>query len=244
MKIGVFDSGIGGLTVLKELIKYHPNQEYIYVGDNKNLPYGDKTKEELLSLSSRIIDFFIKEKVDIILIACGTVSSNVYKELKRKYKVPILNIIDATTTKIKQDNIKSLAALATQATINSHIFKSKLKDINVIEISCGAFVPLIEGTMDIKFKDIYIKQYLKEIKKDKINNIVLGCTHYPLLEQDIKNYLGDVNIYNMGTIFVNSIYLKQGKSGLDIYFTDNNQELNNKVNYILGNNIEIKQLDI
>lgn len=244
MRIGVFDSGMGGITVLKELIKYHPNQEYIYVGDNKHLPYGEKTKKELLNLSSRIIEFLIKEKVDIILIACGTVSSNVYEELKEKYKVPIFNIIDSTIVKIKQDNIKSLAVLATPATINSHIFKNKLKDINVTEISCGAFVPLIEGKIDIRFKDIYIEQYLKQIKKDNINNIVLGCTHYPLLEQDIRSYLGDINIYNMGTVLSNSIYLKEGKSSLNIYFTDNNQKLNNKVNYILQKNIETKQLDI
>lgn len=244
MRIGVFDSGIGGLTVLREFIKYHPNQEYIYVGDNKNLPYGEKSKEELLNLSSRIIEFLIKEKADIILIACGTVSSNVYEELKEKYKVPIFNIIDATITKIKKDNIKSLAVLATGATINSHIFKKKLKDINVIEISCNSFVPLLEGKLDIKFKNIYIEQYLKQVRKDNINNIVLGCTHYPLLEQDIKNYLGDVNIYNMGTILANSIYLKEGPGSLNVYFTDNNEELNNKVNHILENNIETKQLDI
>lgn len=244
MRIGVFDSGLGGITVLKEFIKYHPRQEYIYVGDNKNLPYGEKSKEQLLNLSSRIIEFLINEKVDIIIIACGTVSSNVYNELKEKYKVPILNIIDATTTKIKQDNIKSLAVLATEATINSHIFKNKLKDINVVEISCNVFVPLLEGGMDMKFKNIYIEQYLKPIKKDNINDIVLGCTHYSLLEQDIKNYLGNVNIYNMGTILAKSVYLKEGQSILNIYFTDNNKELNNKVNYILKNDIETKQLDI
>ena len=244
MRIGVFDSGLGGITVLKEFIKYHPRQEYIYVGDNKNLPYGEKSKEQLLNLSSRIIEFLINEKVDIIIIACGTVSSNVYNELKEKYKVPILNIIDATTTKIKQDNIKSLAVLATEATINSHIFKNKLKDINVVEISCNAFVPLLEGAMDMKFKNIYIEQYLKPIKKDNINDIVLGCTHYPLLEQDIKNYLGNVNIYNMGTILAKAVYLKEGVSNLNVYFTDNNEELNNKVHYILERNLETKQLDI
>lgn len=244
MRIGVFDSGLGGITVLKELIKYHPNHEYIYVGDNKNLPYGEKTKEQLLELSSKIIDFLIQKKVDIVLIACGTVSSNIYDKLKEKYKTPIFNIIDATVIKIRKNNIKSLAVLATPATINSHIFKEKLKNINVVEVSCSAFVPLIEGEMDEKFKKVYIEQYLKNIKKEGIKDIVLGCTHYPLLEQDIKDYLGDVNLYNMGTIFANSIYLKEGNSSLDIYFTDNNIELNNIVNNILERNVEIKQLDM
>lgn len=244
MRIGVFDSGMGGITVLKELIKYHPNQEYIYVGDNKNLPYGEKNKNELLNLSSKIIDFLIAKKVDIIIIACGTVSSNIYEELKEKYKTPILNIIDTTISKIKENNINTLAVLATPATISSHIFRNKLKDINIVEISCGAFVPLIEGKIDEKFKKLYIEQYLYEIKKNNIENIVLGCTHYPLLEKDIRSYLGSINIYNMGTILSNSIYLKEGVSALTIYFTDNNKELNNKVNKILNKNIITKQLDL
>lgn len=244
MKIGIFDSGMGGVTVLKELLKYYPNEEYIYVGDNKNLPYGTKSKKELLSLSSKIIEFLIKEGVNIIFIACGTVSSNVYEELKQKYSIPIFNIIDTTILKLKKDDVKDVAILATHATIESHIFKNKLPDINVKEISCQAFVPLIEGIMDIKFKKLYIEQYLKDIKKQKIKNIVLGCTHYPLIESDIKDYLGDVNIYNMGTILASSIYLKDSNQSLDVYFTDNNKNLNDKVNLILGNNIVTRQIDL
>lgn len=244
MRIGVFDSGLGGITVLKELIKYHPKEEYIYVGDNKNLPYGEKSKDELLRLSTKIINFLIEKKVDLILIACGTVSSNIYDELKEKYKIPIFNIIDTTVIKIKESNIKNLAVLGTPATINTHIFKDKLKNLNVTEISCGAFVSLIEDKMDEKFKWLYIDQYLKRIKNDGIKDIVLGCTHYPLLQEDIKNYLGDVNIYNMGEILADSIYLKEGISSLEIYFTDNNIEINNKVNSILEQNIKTEQIDL
>ena len=244
MKIGIFDSGMGGITVLKELLKYYPNEEYIYVGDNKNLPYGTKSKEELFILSNKIIEFLIKEGVNIIFIACGTVSSNIYEELKDKYSTPIFNIIDTTILKLKKDAVKDVAILATPATIESHIFKNKLPDINVKEISCQAFVPLIEGIMDIKFKKLYIEQYLKYIKKQKIKNIVLGCTHYPLIESDIKDYLGDVNIYNMGTILASSIYLKSGNKSLNVYFTDNNKNLNDKVNLILGDNIKTKQIDL
>lgn len=244
MTVGVFDSGIGGLTVLKELIKYHPNQDYIYIGDNKNLPYGEKTKDELLNLSSKIIDFLVKKKVDIVFIACGTVSSNIYEELKNKYNIPIVSIIDTTIIKIKEDKINDLGVLATPSTINSHIFKNKLKDINVTEISCGAFVPLIEGKMDTKFKTLYIEQYLETIKKQGIKDIVLGCTHYPLLEEDIKNYLGDINIYNMGTILASSIYLKTSNKSLTVYFTDNSKELNNKVNDVLDKFVETKNLEL
>lgn len=244
MKIGVFDSGLGGINVLKELLKVFPNEEYIYVGDNKNLPYGTKTKEELIILVSKIIDYLISEGVSIVFIACGTVSSTIYEELKQKYKVPLVSIISTTISKINSLNLNEVAVLATPNTINSHIFKKRLNCTNVMEISCEKFVSLVEENLDSKFKKIYIEQYLKEIKKERINNIILGCTHYPLLENDIKNYLGEVNVFDMGVILANSIYLKSGNKSLDVYFTDCSKQLNDKVNNILEQNIAIKELKL
>ena len=98
--------------------------------------------------------------------------------------------------------------------------------------------------MHLKFKNLYIEQYLKEIKKERIKNIILGCTHYPLLAEDIKNYLGDVKCYDMGMILANSIYLKSGNKSLDIYFTNYSKELEDKVNDILNQKISIKNLDL
>lgn len=244
MKIGVFDSGLGGINVLKELLKLYPNEEYIYVGDNKNLPYGTKTKEELLNLSSKIIEYLINEGVSIIFIACGTVSSTIYEELTKKYSIPIVSIINTTITKINSLNLEEVAILGTSNTVKSHIFKHKLNCKNIKEVSCDKFVPLIEGTLDPKYKNLYIDQYLKDIKKEQIKNIVFGCTHYPLLENDIKQYLGDINCFDMGTILATSIYLKKSKKSLDIYFTKYSKELENKVNNILNENIKIKKLDL
>ena len=96
MRVGVFDSGIGGLTVLKKIYKHYPNNEYIYFGDTLNLPYGNKTKEELNNLSSLEIEFLLSKKVDMIIIACGTVSSNCIDYLKNKYNIPIYDIISPT----------------------------------------------------------------------------------------------------------------------------------------------------
>ncbi len=244
MKIGVFDSGLGGINVLKELLKMYPNEQYVYIGDNKNLPYGTKTKEQLLTLASNMIDYLIKEEVNIIFIACGTVSSTIYEELKEKYQIPIVSIINTTIAKINSLNLDGVAILATPNTINSHIFKNGLNCKKILEISCDKFVPLVEGDLDLKFKNLYIEQYLKEIKKEGIKNIVLGCTHYPLLVEDIKNYLGDVNCYDMGMILANSIYLKSGKKSLDIYFTNCNKALEDKVSEILNQKISIKKLDL
>ncbi len=244
MKIGIFDSGLGGINVLKEIKKAYPNEHYIYVGDNKNLPYGSKSKEELINLASKIIDYFIKEEVNIIFIACGTVSSTIYEELTKKYKIPLVSIVNATILKVNSLNLDEVAVLGTPNTISSHIFKNKLNCKRVMEVSCEKFVPIIEGKLDAKFKKIYIEQYLKEIKKERIKNIILGCTHYPLLEEDIKNYLGEVNIINMGTVLANTIYLKSAVKDLDIYFTDNNKELQDKVSTILEEKVETKQLDL
>jgi len=244
MRIGVFDSGIGGLTVLKEFRKYHKDQEYVYFGDTKNLPYGTKTKEELLGVVSKVIEFLISKDVKIIFIACGTVSSTIYKELTDKYQIPIVNIIDATIAELKRQDIKDVAVLATPATINSHIFKSKLSDTNVMEISCSQFVPIIENKIDNKYKKLYIEQYLKDVKKERIKDVVLGCTHYPLLENDIKAYLGEVNCYNMGTILATTTYLKPDKQDLEVYFSHNYEGLNEKVNAILNDDVNIIEQEI
>ena len=244
MRIGVFDSGIGGLTVLKELMKYHPEQDYIYFGDTKNLPYGTKSKEELLSVASKVVEFLIEQGSQIIFIACGTVSSNIYQELSSKYDIPIVNIIDATVAEMKRRKITDLAVIATPATINSHIFKDKLCDINVMEISCSQFVPIIENKIDSKLKPIYIEQYLKDVKREGIKDLVLGCTHYPLLEKDIKNYLGDINCYNMGTILAVNTYLKPGNKSLNIYFSHNYDGLKDKVNEILEQKVVIIEQEV
>ena len=191
------------------------------------------TKEELLEVVSKVIEFLITKDVRIIFIACGTVSSTIYKELCGKYKVPIVNIVDATITEIKRQNIKEVAVLATPATIDSHVFKNKLPECNVMEISCSQFVPLIESKMDKRFKKLYVEQYLKAVKKERIKDIVLGCTHYPLLENDIRAYLGEVHCINMGTVLANSTYLKPDIENLEIYFSHNYEGLNDKVNSIL-----------
>ena len=244
MRIGVFDSGIGGLTVLKELMKYHPEQDYIYFGDTKNLPYGTKSKEELLSVASKVVEFLIEQGSQIIFIACGTVSSNIYQELSSKYDIPIVNIIDATVAEMKRRKITDLAVIATPATINSHIFKDKLCDINVMEISCSQFVPIIENKIDSKLKQIYVEQYLKDVKREGIKDLVLGCTHYPLLEKDIQNYLGDINCYNMGTILAVNTYLKPGNKSLNIYFSHNYDGLKDKVNEILEQKVVIIEQEV
>jgi len=140
MKVGVFDSGIGGLTVLERLIKNYPNNEYVYFGDTLNLPYGNKSLDELRSYADKIINFLINAKVDIIVIACGTISSNLYNEIKEKYSIPIIDVLTPTFKFIIDNNLEGVGVFATQMTINSGAFDK----VSNRTIACPLFVPLIE----------------------------------------------------------------------------------------------------
>lgn len=236
MRIGVFDSGIGGLTVLKELINKHPNNEYFYFGDTLNLPYGEKDKETLFKLASNTIDFLLTKKVELIVIACGTVSSNVYQELKNKYDIPIINIIDSTIDYLKNKDYKQISVLATKATIKSHVFKKQLP--NVIEQECPEFVNMIEtNTFNNPNNLNIIKNYLDNIKIS--DAIVLGCTHYPILEDIIKSYLPNKDIINMGKIIADNLNLKGNNHNVELYFSKITDCLNDNVDFILEGNYEI-----
>ena len=225
MRIGVFDSGIGGLTVLKELRNRYPYNDYIYVGDNINLPYGKKSKEEIIRLSYRIMDFLIDKKVDMCVIACGTISSNAYSELKEKYNIKIVDIITPIIRYIKENNIDNVGVFATEATINSHIFKKLLPDIKVYEEACPEFVPLIEGNKILsKEMEESIAKHLKNIP---CNNIILGCTHYPIIEELI-----DAETINMGKNIY--LYSDTGNSSCKYYFSYKDEILEKNVYNIVG----------
>ena len=241
MKIGVFDSGVGGLTVLKEIIKKYPNGEYIYYGDTLHLPYGEKTKEELFDYSCQIIDFLINKGVDKIVVACGTVSSTIYNDLINKYNIEIINVIDCTVEKINKMNIDALAVLATSKTIDSHIFSKKLECPNVLEIACPKFVPFIEKNIGNE-KEI-LDEYLSILKENKIKHIILGCTHYPLLQESIKRYFNySVVCYNMGEFVADTIKISENQFKLTLYFSKIDNNLKENIENIID--IEYKLIEV
>ena len=203
--IGMFDSGCGGLTVLKEYIKSMPNEDFIYYGDTAHLPYGDKSPEKIIEYSKEIVKFLINKNVKLIVIACGTASANAYDYLKEKYNVEIRNIIEPTAKVMKNTNI---GVIATKATIKSKAWENSILKYNplakVTSIACPLFVPLIEeGFINTPATDYIIKEYLKNFVKSgeiPISSLILGCTHYPLLEENIKQILGkSIEVINVGT---------------------------------------------
>lgn len=225
MKIGIFDSGIGGLTVLNELIKSYPFAHYIYYGDTKNLPYGNKDKEKLLKFTNDAINFLKEKGAEIIVIACGTVSSNVYNDINKD--IPIYDVISPVIDYIKENKLKNVGALATSMTIKSKIFEKE----NIIAVPCPNFVPLIEKGKKV---DKYAKAYLQKL--NNCENIVLGCTHFPLIENTLKKYK-NVNYINMGKCLVNKIKIsKKDNLKIELYFSKVDKTLEENVKKILGEN--------
>jgi len=191
--IGIFDSGIGGATVFREILKLMSSYEYIYYSDSINNPYGDKSEKELYEITSNIVEYLINKGCQVIVIACNTASAICKEILREKFNVPIVAIEPAY--KLASKNGKTLV-LATKGTLESLKFKElykKYNNHNTFIYECVGLANLIEeDNSDL------IKEYLnKNIKKFKgVKNVVLGCTHYPLIKEEIEEVLGYVNFFD------------------------------------------------
>ena len=192
-KIGIFDSGIGGETVLKEIIKVLPNEDIYYFSDSN--PYGDKKDEEILEICNNIVDRLIKENCKAIVIACNTASAKAATKLREKYtNIPIIAIEPAYKMVYDFAYDKKTLVMATKGTIESekfHKLYNKYNNHNTELLEC---VGLAEEGNEKKIKE-YLKENLSKYKGD-VKNVVLGCTHYPLIEKEIKEVLGDVEFFN------------------------------------------------
>ena len=234
MRIGVFDSGLGGINVLSCLIKKYPNNEYVYFGDTKNLPYGDKTKEELLKLASNAIDFLLTKNVQLIIIACGTISSNCYSELKEKYHIPIYDIISPTIKYLENVNLDKVGVIGTKRTIESGIFNINNKKIFMK--ATPSLVPIIENNnVSENFSNI-----LSDLSCFKdYDLLVLGCTHYPILKSIIENNLNTKTL-DMGDVLVNNIELDNNtKYSCELYFSSISVNLVTNIDNILSTDYKI-----
>jgi glutamate racemase len=198
--IGIFDSGIGGLTVVKEIMKQIPYETIYYLGDTARAPYGSKTKETIVRFSSEIVSFLLKKDIKIIVVACNTSSALALNELRRKYKINIIGVIEAgARAAIETTKNNRIGIIGTKATINSKayekIIKSYNKNIKVFSYATPLLVPLVEeGWLDEKETEIILKKYLRFFNDKNIDTLLLGCTHYPLLKPIIKKIMPDVNI--------------------------------------------------
>ena len=194
--IGVFDSGVGGLTVLNSIRSLLPNENIIYIGDNYHCPYGDKTKEQLFNYASGIIRYFISQNVKLIVLACNTTSATVLEDLQVVFKeVTIVGVIKATVEDFISRDVDNTLIIATAATINSNKYGDLIdqyqKEIKTYSLATPKLVPLVESGM---YKEgIYgvLHEYLDPYA-GTIKSIILGCTHYPILKEQIKRVLPNI----------------------------------------------------
>ena len=215
--IGIFDSGVGGLTVLSEIKKQLPNENLIYLGDTKNFPYGSKTKEQIIEFAIQNTEKLIELGAKIIVIACGTATSQAIEALKEKFTVPIIGIIEPTVEYVKNEDIHRIGVIATEGTIRSGAWektlKSRIEDIEVTNKACPMLATIAEeGRATSPEGRAVIKEYMEPFKKNKIDKIILGCTHYPIYEGLIREELGyPVELINTGATVSKELerYLKE-----------------------------------
>lgn len=209
--IGIFDSGVGGITVLKEIQKRLPNEHLIYLGDTKNFPYGNKNKEEIIKFAIQNVEYLIKKNVKIIVIACGTATSQAIEILQNKFEIPIMGIIEPTVEYVKNKNYNKIGVIATEGTIRNGAWENKLKEkiqnIEVINKACPMLATIAEeGRATGKEGRKAIKEYMKPFKEKKINKIILGCTHFPIYEQVIRDELKyEVELINTGKMVADEL---------------------------------------
>ncbi|MCD7779399.1 MAG: glutamate racemase [Candidatus Gastranaerophilales bacterium] len=197
--IGIFDSGVGGLSVFSQLFQLLPNEDYIYFGDTLNLPYGNKTKEQLIEITESIFDFFKSKNVKAVVMACNTTSATAYATLKSYYNFKIYPVVQSVSKCIADENYKKIGVFATNATINAHAYKNEIQKYNpnciVYETACPEWVNIVENELQDDEKSIKnIKLHVDEMLSKKVEKIVLGCTHYPYLT-DVLSQFAPPNLF-------------------------------------------------
>lgn len=192
-KIAVIDSGSGGLTVAKEIIALLPHEEIIYVGDHGNCPYGDKSEKEIKQHVDNIIVFLSQFDIKVLVLACNTATSIYLNDLEGMLPYPVIGVIEpGVIDAIHLTKNKNIGVIATNKTIETHQHKKEIKKLNknanVVELSCPKLVPLIErNEKDLIY--LALTEYLYHFEETNIDCLILGCTHYPLIEKEIKNIL-------------------------------------------------------
>ncbi len=229
--IGVFDSGVGGLTVVREIIRQIPNEKIVYFGDTARLPYGSKSQATIIRYSKQILRFLLSKQVKAIVIACNTASAYALEYLEKEIDIPILGVIHAGA---KQATLSTknrrVGIIGTNATISSNIYEKVIKEINpdikVVQKACPLLCPLVEeGLWHDSVTDEIVSRYVSKLKESYIDTLVLGCTHYPLLRSTIKKIMGEA-VCLINPAYETAIELKEllnNKNILNVDMEDKNK---------------------
>jgi len=248
--IGVFDSGVGGLTVVKELIRQLPRENIIYFGDTARVPYGIKSKETVIRFSIENILFLLKHQVKFICVACNTVSSFALPEIKNHFRVPIVGVITPGAREaVYATRNRRVGVIGTKGTIKSRAYEDEIKQLDskvkVTAVACPLFVPFVEeGWLTGDVVLTVVKQYLKPLKEAGVDTVILGCTHYPLLKNLISEVMGKgvtlIDSAKQVAVEVNKILSSEGllnekgKGKHEFFVSDNPEWFSNLAERFLG----------
>lgn len=195
--IGIIDSGVGGLTVAKEIMRQLPHEQIIYLGDTARCPYGPRPKEDVIKFTWQMTRFLLKQNIKMLIIACNTATAAALEEIRATIPIPVLGVIlPGARAALKNSRHLHIGVIGTVGTVNSHAYDEALASINdevkVSSLSCPKFVPIVEsGEFEGPIVDRVVTKTLKPLKKTKIDTLILGCTHYPLLGPVISRYMGN-----------------------------------------------------
>lgn len=204
--IGVFDSGVGGLTVAREIMRQLPNERIVYFGDTARVPYGSKSKETVTRYSKQIVRFLETQQVKAIVVACNTASAYAMEELEKEVDLPMIGVVKpGARAALSATSNKKIGVVATEATISSGIYSRYIEEhdssVSVIGKACPLFVPLVEeGLWEDPVTDEIARRYLTELIDSGIDTLILGCTHYPMLRSTVGKIMGE------GVTLVNPAY--------------------------------------
>lgn len=255
--IGIFDSGIGGLSVVRKVKSVVPEENIIYFGDTARVPYGTKSKKLIEKFVSDDVNFLLKFDPKVIIIACHTASSLAGDTLKRKFPaIPVIDVVTPAVEKaVKITRNKKIGVIGTTATISSRkyekLLKKRVKDISVFSVACPLFVPLAEeGFFSSPATYFIAEYYLKTLKQKKVDTLILGCTHYPYLKKVIKEVMGEEVMIVDPSLEVattlknflesNKLRRKYKNGKIRLYFSDISHYTYQVIKKIFPNNIEYK----
>lgn len=195
--IGIIDSGVGGLTVAKEVMRQLPNENIVYLGDTARCPYGPRPGEEVKAFTWELTNFLLTKEIKMLIIACNTATAVVLDEIRNELSIPVIGVISpGARAAIKKTENHRIGVIGTDGTIKSRAYEKALKQINrrtvVYGLACPKFVPLVEsGEYGGPLAEKVVTETLKPLLNNNLDTLILGCTHYPLLEQPIQNVMGD-----------------------------------------------------
>lgn len=212
--IGVFDSGRGGLTVAREILRQLPNEKIVYFGDTARVPYGSKSKETVIRYSRQIVRFLLTKNVKAIVVACNTASAFALEELEKEFDIPIIGVIrPGAKTAVENTKTKRIGVIGTEGTIRSAIYSEVIheydKEAIVLGKACPLFVSLVEeGWLHDTVTDEVAYRYLSEFKDRNIDTLIMGCTHYPLIRSTIMKTMGE-DVFLVNPAYETAISLKK-----------------------------------